>query len=147
MGNILFYILSLGMGAALATQAGVNSQLRTAINNPLAAALISNIIGTTVMAVVILLTRQSFPSKELLSSIVSYKYLGGFMGAYIVITMIYTVPRLGVAPMFATVVAGQLLIGLIYGHFGWLGVKVSPMTVVKGVGVVLMIVGAYLINK
>jgi transporter family-2 protein len=61
--------------------------------------------------------------------------------------IIISVPKIGAANVFALVIAGQLLMGLIYDHFGLLGFPQNSVNWVKVGGVLLMIGGAYLINK
>ena len=72
---------------------------------------------------------------------------GGLLGAFFVTVIIFSVPKIGSANVFALVIAGQLFIGLLYDHFGLLGFPQNSINWVKVLGVLLLIVGAYLINK
>ena len=49
--------------------------------------------------------------------------------------------------MFVLIVAGQLLTALVMDHFGVLGLRANPITMQKALGVLLVIGGAYLVNK
>jgi transporter family-2 protein len=143
----LVYILPAIAGLTITTQAGVNSQLRVAVNNPWIAAFISFFVGTAVLATIILVTRQPVPSLSQIRSIELYRFAGGLLGAFFVTTIILTVQKIGSANVFALVIAGQLFMALLYDHFGVFGFPRSPISWVKILGVVLLITGAYLINK
>jgi len=42
--------------------------------------------------------------------------------------------------------AGQVIGGLIVSHFGWLGSPVQPVTIMKVVGVLIMVGGVTLVT-
>lgn len=144
----LFFILPLIAGLTITTQAGVNSQLKVAVNNnQWVAAFISFVVGTIILGLVIMLTRQQIPTMNQLQSINLYKYAGGLLGAFFVTVIIFSVQHIGSAKVFALVIAGQLLMALIYDHFGLFGFKPSPVNWQKLLGVMLLIGGAWLINR
>lgn len=143
----LVFILPALAGLAISTQAGVNSQLKVAVNNPWIAAFISFTIGTLFLGLIILATKQPIPSFVQLKGIELYKLTGGLLGAFFVTVIIVTTQRIGSANVFALVIAGQLLMALLYDHFGLFGFPKSAMSWVKLLGVVMLIAGAYLINK
>lgn len=143
----LYFILPALAGLTITTQAGVNSQLKVAVNNPWVAAFISFVVGTVLLGLVILTTKQQVPTLAQLKGIELYKYSGGLLGAFFVTVIIFTVQRIGSANVFALVIAGQLLVALLYDHFGMFGFRQSDINWVKLLGVALLIVGAYLINK
>lgn len=134
-------------GIAVSTQTAINGQLRTAVGSPLVAALISFVVGTLVLTALVLLTRQEVPELRQLAGVEWYKFMGGLLGAFFITTVIVSVQRISVANLLAMVVAGQLIIALVYDHFGVLGVKQSPITLTRFAGAVALILGAYLINK
>ena len=142
-----FYILPFVIGVALTTQAGVNSQLRVAINNPWLAALISFVVGTVFLGIIIVATRQTIPTIAELGSIPMYKYTGGVLGAFIVTGVIFSVQKIGSANAFALLIGGQMLVALVFDHFGMFGLPQSPVNIVKILGVFLLVIGAYLIIK
>ena len=49
--------------------------------------------------------------------------------------------------MFVLIIAGQLITAVIIDHFGMLGLQQSTITLQKTVGVMLLVVGVYLVNK
>ncbi|MCK9404655.1 MAG: DMT family transporter [Chitinophagaceae bacterium] len=143
----LFFILPALAGITITTQAGVNSQLRVAINNPWVAAFISFVVGTVILGLIIIGTKQPVPSLEQLKSIELYKYAGGLLGAFFVTVIIFTVPRIGSANVFALVIASQFIMALLYDHFGLFGLPQTNISWVKILGSVMLIAGAYLVIK
>jgi transporter family-2 protein len=65
----------------------------------------------------------------------------------VVIVAILSVHKIGAANMFVLLVAGQLFTAVMMDHFGVLGLKESPATIQKMIGILLLIAGAYLVNK
>jgi bacterial/archaeal transporter family-2 protein len=76
-----------------------------------------------------------------------YHYTGGFLGAFVVYAVIISVHRIGAANMFVLIVAGQLITAVIMDHFSMLGLKESPISTQKLLGILLVVAGAYLVNK
>ena len=143
----LFYFLPFAVGIALTTQAGINSQLKIAINNPWLAAFISFVTGTVFLCIVLIVTRQAVPSASQLGSISLYKYTGGILGAFIVTAVIFSVQKIGSAHAFVLLIGGQMLVALIYDHFGVFGFPQSSFSLAKLLGVMLLVAGSYLIIR
>lgn len=143
----LFFVLPALAGLTITTQAAVNSQLRFAVNNPWLTAFISFLVGTLFLGAVLLFTRQPLPSFATLSQIAWYKYTGGLLGTFFVTVIIFAVPRIGSANVFALLIAGQLFFALLYDHFGLFGFPQNSISWIKVFGVLLLVTGAYLINK
>ncbi len=143
----IYFILPALAGLTITTQAGVNSQLKVAVNNPWIAAFISFLVGTAILGLYIITTKQATPSFAQLRGIEWYKYTGGLLGAFFVTVIIFSVQRIGSANVFALVIAGQLLMALLYDHYGLFGFRQANINWVKLLGVAMLIGGAYLINK
>ena len=69
------------------------------------------------------------------------------MGAFFVSAVATSIPRLGVAMTFSLAIAGQMLITLFLDHFGFLGVPVKEISLVRVLGVTLITIGVILIRK
>lgn len=143
----LFYVLPILAGLAITTQAGVNNQLKLAVNNAWIAAFISFLTGTILLAMIVVAGRHPIPSVTQLKEIALYKYAGGALGVFFVTVIIFSVQRIGSANVFALVIAGQLLLALLFDHFGLLGLKQNQISLTKVLGVLLLISGAWLINR
>lgn len=145
--KLLFYILPVLAGVAMTVQSGINAQLRAAISHPLLAAFISFLGGTLVLALMLLFSKQAFPTLSAYSDISWYKFTGGLLGVFVVTIVLLSVMEIGAANMFVLIVAGQLVTALLMDHFGVLGMKPSPITLQKMIGIVCLVVGAYLVNR
>jgi transporter family-2 protein len=145
--KILFYLLPVFAGIAITIQAGINSQLRIAIQHPLLAAFISFIVGTVALAVLLLFSKDSLPGLAQYSAAGWYKFTGGLLGAFVVLVTLLAVTRIGAANMFVLIVAGQLITAVLMDHFGVLGMKPNPVSVQKILGICLLVIGAWLVNR
>ncbi len=143
----IFYILPVLAGAAIAVQSGINAQLRVAVNNPILAAFISFFTGTIVLALLLVVSKQAMPGLALYSTISWYKFVGGLLGVFIVTNAIVSVQEIGAANMYVLIIAGQLTTAVIMDHLGVLGLKENPVTIQKIIGILLLVAGAYLVNK
>ena len=145
--KFLFYLLPVLAGVAMTIQSGINSQLRSAINHPVLAAFISFLGGTLVLGLMLLFSKQAFPAPASYADISWYKFTGGLLGIFVVIVALLSVQEIGASNMFVLIVAGQLFTALLMDHFGLLGLKESPVSLQKMIGIVLLIAGAYLVNR
>jgi len=132
---------------AAATQSGVNSQLRFALQHPVGAAFVSFLSGTIILWLILLIDKSSLLPIHQWTSIAWYKWTGGALGAFFVTVIILTAQKVGVTNLFALIIAGQLTTALVYDHFGLLGFKPNPVTSTRLLGVLFLLLGAWLINK
>ncbi|NII24171.1 DMT family transporter [Pseudoflavitalea sp. X16] len=145
--KFLFYILPVLAGVAMTVQSGINAQLRSALNHPILAAFISFVGGTIALALLLLFSKQAFPALSAYSDVNWYKFTGGLLGVFVVTVVLVSVQEIGAANMFVLIIAGQLVTALLMDHFGVLGMKESPITLQKMIGIVCLIVGAWLVNR
>ena len=76
-----------------------------------------------------------------------YALLAGAFGLVVIGAISYMIPRIGVAGSIITVVSGQLLVGTILDHFGWLGAHVQPLTPTRAIGLIIVMFGVWLTVK
>jgi len=145
--TFFYYLFAFLTGIANSTQSGVNSQLRTALANPLLAAVCSFGIGFFSLFGFQLVMGSPGPSLEIIRQISWWKWMGGLLGAFYVTTVILTVPRIGAANLLSLSIAGQLLAAVIYDHYGLLGFAVHPANIWRIMGVVLLIIGVVMVVK
>ena len=147
--DFFWYALALLAGMALATQAGINSQLRQAVGHPLLASLISFAVGLLSLLGAFLATRSRYPLLpfQQFGEIAWWKWTGGLLGAYMVSSAIFVAPRIGAANMIALIVAGQMLLAIVYDHFGLMGFLTHPVNPLRIIGAVLLLAGVWLILK
>jgi bacterial/archaeal transporter family-2 protein len=73
-----------------------------------------------------------------------YALLAGAFGLVVIAAISYMIPRIGVAGSIITVVAGQLIIGTILDHFGWLGAIERPLDPSRLLGMGILMLGVWL---
>jgi len=56
------------------------------------------------------------------------------------------VPKLGAATTISLIVVGQMLLSLTMDHFGWLGLPVQPISLLRLTGAGLLVLGVILIR-
>jgi transporter family-2 protein len=76
-----------------------------------------------------------------------YAFTAGALGLVIVGIIGYTVPRLGLTTAITVMVASQLMVAMIVDHFGLFGAVVRTLDLSRITGLVLLILGVWLILK
>ncbi|UGY02727.1 DMT family transporter [Bradyrhizobium quebecense] len=140
------YLLALGAGIAVAVQQVLNGNLRSALNSPAWAGLVSYLGGFVTMAVVLVATREPVPSWKLVSAVPWWAWSGGILGGVFILLMILLLPSLGAATLLALVVAGQMIAGIAMDHFGMFGLAQHPVSISRLAGIALIIGGVLLIK-
>lgn len=76
-----------------------------------------------------------------------YALGAGIFGLVVIAAISYMIPRVGVAASITTVVAGQLLVGVILDHYGLLGASIRSLDVTRVVGLAVVLAGVWLTVK
>jgi bacterial/archaeal transporter family-2 protein len=147
MKEILYPLLAAGAGACIALQAVANSRLRTKLDdNPLFAMYFS-ICGTILTATVaMLLLRPTIPTWDTFKQTQWWNWIGGPLGVLFVLAGAALVRELGSAAFIVLVVAGQLVVSLLFDHFAVMGLPEQPVTPGRLLGVLLVVGGAVCIK-
>ena len=146
----IYYFLSLISGFALTLQVGINGGLRSTIGNPILSSLISFAVGTLSLAIVFLYTMLTgssvFPDSISIKNLSWWMFTGGLFGAFYIFTTIFVSPKIGFANMFSLVICGQIILAVIFDHFGLLGGQVHLINSVRIMGLIFLILGVYIIQ-
>jgi transporter family-2 protein len=144
--NLVYALLAAGAGACIALQASANGAFRKNLSDQWYAAFFS-ICGTFATAVVFMLAyRPAPPSNEAFRSTQWWNWIGGPLGALIVLAGAALTPRLGAAAFIALVVGGQLLCSVILDHFALMGLPEEPITPGRVFGAILVVAGVLCIK-
>jgi transporter family-2 protein len=76
-----------------------------------------------------------------------YAFGTGLLGLFIVGTISYTVPRLGLTAALTIAVASQFILAALVDHFGLLGAAVRPLDLYRILGIGILILGVWLIVR
>ena len=150
MTNLGIYFLlplSVLVGFSFASQAGINSQLRIALSNPIQAAFISFLIGTIVLGIIALVQGDTWFKPNSLTLIPWWAWLGGFLGAFNIAMSIFLAPKLGAMVLAISIVVGQIMASLVLDQNGWLGYPKMDITINRIIGALFVIIGLILVVK
>ena len=76
-----------------------------------------------------------------------YALGAGLFGLVVISAVSYMIPRVGVAASITTIVAGQLLVGLLLDHFGLLGAAQRALDLTRVLGIAVVLAGVWLTVK
>jgi transporter family-2 protein len=142
--------LGVAAGAVLPVQGAINAQLRSDLDQPLAAGAFSFAVATAAMALALILAltvaRAPRPRASELGGLPWWGWLGGLVGATYVTSVFVLIPKIGVAPTIALTVAGQQLASLLVDRYGLLRLPRRAISAVRLAGVVLLLGGVILIQ-
>ena len=146
MNNLAFALLAAGAGCCIALQAAANGKFRQNLGQPAWAAFLS-ICGTSVTAIAFLLAaRPPVPPADAFRQTQWWNWVGGPLGALIVLAGAALTSYLGAAVFIAAVVGGQLVCSLVLDHFALLGLPPQPVTPGRVLGAVLVVAGVVCIK-
>ncbi|HUI89387.1 MAG TPA: DMT family transporter [Anaerolineales bacterium] len=145
MANLMLTVL-IGMigGLAVGMQGPIVSQMSQRIGT-MAGSFVVHVSGAILSGALLLaLGGENLGNWRSLSW---YMFLSGSFGVILYLTINQTMPRLGATTALALIIIGQLVMGIVIDQFGWFGVAVRPVDLVRLLGAGLLITGGYLIVR
>ena len=143
---LLAVVLNALAGALIPVQTAINSRLSGRLGAILPASLVSFAVGSAGLGLAVLVTGTSVPWAETARTQPWWIWVGGACGLVFLTLNIVLLPRIGAAATVVLPLVGQVLAGLVIDLFGAFDTDVRPLTVVRAIGGVLVIVGAALGN-
>ncbi len=140
------YLLTIFLGVVLAVHLAMNGKVGSVLNNPRVGNALFWCIGA-LGAVAIGLSGWQTGALSPLKQVHPILLTAGILGACLVFAIAWLIPQVGAGPVMITLLAGQVLGGLLMSHYGWLGSPVQPITLTKIAGVAVMIGGVILATK
>ena len=141
--KIHLYFFTIFLGVILAVHLAMNGKVGSVLNNPRVGNAVFWCIGALAAAIIGLTGWQS-GALQPLKQVNPWLLTAGVLGACLVFAIAWLIPQVGAGPVMITLLAGQVIGGLMMSHFGWLGSPVSPATWLKILGVLIMVAGAAL---
>ena len=139
--ELVWITLAALAGGCLAMQAGANSGLKSVVGDARTAAFLS-ICGTFATAVLFLLaTRQPVPTAAAVRNAAWWQWLGGPLGACVVLAGAALTQRLGSAAYIAALVGGQLVFSLALDHWGLMNLPQQALTPGRLLGAAMVFAG------
>src|SRR5215475_4717632 len=140
------YILTMLLGVVLAVHLAMNGKVGSVLQNARVGNALFWCIGA-LGAVAIGMSGWHSGALEPLNQVHPVLLTAGILGACLVFAIAWLIPKVGAGPVMITLLAGQILGGLIMSHYGWRGSPVQPITLAKVVGVLVMIGGVVLATR
>lgn len=142
----LYLSMALLAGATIPTQAGINAKLNVYTGSPVTASIVSFAAGTITLVIFAFVTRASIPAVGAFAGAPWWIWIGGVLGAFYVASCVILANKVGAVSMLALILAGQLITSLFLDHYGLVGYQVQPITMMKVIGLILIIAGVVFIR-
>lgn len=134
------YALTVLLGVVLAVHLAMNGKVGAVLGNARVGNALFWCIGAF-GAVVIGLTGWQSGSLAPLGQVHPLLLTAGLMGASLVFAIAWLIPQAGAGPVMITLLAGQILGGMVMSHFGLLGSPVQRVSLVNLLGAIVMMAG------
>ena len=125
-------------------QAGMNAIMGKQLGDRFQAGFLNGFVNVCLLSLVLIVFWRGFPSIGKLSGAPWWAFLAGGIGATIVVVQLSAAPILGGAILVALFVAGQIVGSISVDSFGLAGYPVRVPSVVRIVGLCLIVVGVLL---
>lgn len=145
--QLLMILLAALAGVILPLQAGASNRMAEATQSPILATFMSFLIGTIGFLIYLPLSGTSFRQLSGATAAPWWAWSAGLMGAVYVGSVIFLVPRMGVALTFSVVIAGQMLFSLLMERYGWFGTPIQEISLTKIIGALFLISGVVLMMR
>jgi bacterial/archaeal transporter family-2 protein len=142
----LFAVIVLA-GILQACGVSMNAQLRTSLQNPWLASIVSFILIVPCFVLAFAISPRPLPTVEGIVSMPWWAPLGGIAGAFAVLLGLVFVSKIGAGTFNGLLITANLMASLLIDHMGWLNMPSRPLTLWRILGGLLMIVGISFISK
>ena len=144
--KVQLLIFTMFLGIVLAVHLAMNGKVGAAINNPRVGNALFWCIGA-LGAIAIGLTGWQDGALGPVKDVHPLLLTAGLFGACLVFAIAWLIPQVGAAPVMITLIAGQILGGMVMSHFGLLGSPVQPVSVTNLIGALVMVGGVLLATR
>ncbi|RAS77275.1 DMT family transporter [Priestia endophytica] len=142
---MLSALLGIGIGASLAVQTAINSQLRKFVVSPFLASMVSFLVATVFLAVITIISGSPLGLPlDLFSSQPIWIWFGGICGVIGLTTNILLFPKLGSVETSVMPIIGMIVMGMLIDNFGWFNSIEQPFGMNRILGVLLLLLGVFL---
>lgn len=146
MLRFALFFLGIAAGAVLPIQAALNARVGHAVGSPIAAAFISFLVGGLALLGIVVAQGTTMQQITQLRALPPLTLAGGLLGTVYVTGVTVLAPRLGATLTVGLVIIGQLLLALTLDQFGWLGLTTHPLSGLRALGMLLLLLGVWLVK-
>lgn len=141
--KIQFYAFTILLGIILAVHLAMNGKVGNALANPRVGNAIFWCIGACA-ALLIGVTGWRPGALDAYRTIHPLLWTAGALGACLVFAIAWMLPHVGARAVFISLIAGQVMGGMILSHFGWLDSPVQKIAPINMAGALVMLCGVFL---
>ena len=145
MTSALSYVVLVGLvgGVAVAVQASLAGMITEQLGVLENALIVFG--GGFLVALTLILINQGGKIRGW-NSLPWYVFLAGPLGIVIITSIGFAIPRIGLASTLTLIVVSQLIIGVVFDHFGWLA-AIRPLDLNRVVGILLLFIGTWVVLR
>lgn len=137
------YAFGIFLGVVLAVHLSMNGKVGNVLNNARVGNALFWCIGA-LSAVIIGLTGWQSGALDGVKSVHPLLLTAGAIGACLVFAIAWLIPQVGAGPVMLTLLAGQIVGGMVMSHFGLLGSPIQHVSLTNLVGALVMVGGVVL---
>ena len=147
--SLIFAVLAFVGGMLVAAQGPIYARLSAGLNRDFLLAVFLAFSTAAALTGVLALLSGSFRNLTVttLTHLPLWVWLGGMFGAIHVVISMQSIPALGVTLFLVIVVTGNLVGAAIYDHFGAMGLEIRSFSLMKGIGLLLVIAGVGIVVR
>ncbi len=143
--NSLLYILPLFAGIFACVQSNINGYWQTRIGIQMTILINGWIVA--ILSTILYLFGSNYSIKNIYANLQPSVFFNGFLGFGVVIIAAFTFPKLGAASVMVTMIMGQVVMGLILDHFGFLNLSQRNISSPRLIGLAFIITGVFFTIK
>lgn len=144
---MIFAILAVFAGGAIAVQASMNAQLGGLLKSPILAAGVAFTVSAFYAFIAFRISDNVLPAPSELKAVPWYLWcFGGVLSATGVGLCYFLIPKMGIGNLMAYYLCGQMVVAMVIGQLGLFGVPYTPINLQKVLGVIAVLTGIVLIN-
>lgn len=144
--TVLLFLMALAMGAIISIYLPMITQTARMLGSgPMANVPFFGIafLSSVLIAVA---TGNRAADFQKIATLPAWLLTAGAMSAAMIIGSSFLIPRIGIGTFFVLLVSGQVLAGLVLGHFGLFGIAATDLTFGKIGGALLVVAGVWLVT-
>ncbi|MDY4021325.1 DMT family transporter [Staphylococcus borealis] len=143
------FILGIVAGMMVPIQTSINARLGRFTESSFYASTISFFVGSLFLFILnVIFNPKLFDATFYSGHTIDYHWwVGGLLGVCFLTGNLLLLPRLGAALTVVMTVAGQIIMGGFIDTFGLLGASNHPFTLLKAVGILILLFGILLMNE
>lgn len=144
----LWRLVGVLAGMLLAVQFAINGELGKVLQSSTHAALVSFLVGTTMLIIMVGIMDRSYANikKAIRESAPWWVWIGGILGGLYILINVYLVEQIGTGQTVVLVLFGQIAGSLLVEQFGLFRSYKNQIIPVQILGLIVMIVGVFLIR-